>query len=307
MTPGAFVALDHLIVAVRDLEAASATYESLLGRAPSWHGSHPSHGSANTLFRLDNTYLELLAPIGEGGLAGLLRARLDAAGDGLVGFALRTEDASACSAALRARGLAASDAVDGEGHETRTAAVRRWRNVLLPREASRGVLVFGIEHRSPPDALPLVEPAEPAAAITGIDHVVVRSEAPEAVIRFYGEQLGLRLALDKTFEQWGARLLFFRVGGVTVEIAAPAKPKADPTRRPVEPASAEDECWGISWRVPDLEAARARLLAAGFDVSETRTGRRPDTRVCTVRAPTCGVATLLIEKGTGEKGDGPPR
>ena len=33
MTAGAFVALDHLIVAVRDLEAASATYESLLGRA----------------------------------------------------------------------------------------------------------------------------------------------------------------------------------------------------------------------------------------------------------------------------------
>jgi len=287
MTPGAFVALDHLIVAVRDLEAASATYESLLGRAPSWRGSHPALGSANALFRLDNTYFELLAPIGEGGIASLLRARLDAAGDGLIGFALRTEDASACSAALRARGLAASDPVDGEGHETRTAAVRRWRNVMIPRESSRGVLVFGIEHRSPPDALPLVVPADEAAAIAGIDHVVVRSEAPEAVTRFYRDQLGLRLALDKTFEQWGARLMFFRVGGVTVEIAAPAKP--------VEPASPEDSCWGISWRVPNADAARARLLAAGFDVSEVRTGRRPNTRVCTVHAPTCGVATLLIE------------
>lgn len=287
MTAGAFVALDHLIVAVRDLEAASATYESLLGRAPSWRGSHPALGSANALFRLDNVYLELLAPIGDGGLAGMLRARLDASGDGLIGFALRTEDASACSAALCARGLAASEPVDGEGHETKTAAVRRWRNVLVPREASRGVLVFGIEHRSPPDALPLVAPADAAGAIAGIDHVVVRSEAPDETVRFYRDQLGLRLALDKTFEQWGARLLFFRVGGVTVEVAAPAKA--------VEPASNEDACWGISWRVPDVGASRARLLAAGFDVSEVRSGRRPNTRVCTVHAPTCGVATLLIE------------
>jgi hypothetical protein len=99
------------------------------------------------------------------------------------------------------------------------------------------------------------------------------------------------LALDRTFEQWGARLLFFRVGGVTVEIAAPAKPVASP--------AAGDAVWGFSWRVPDVDAARARLAGEGFDVSEVRPGRRPGTRVCTVRAPTHGVATLLLG------GDGP--
>ena len=58
--------------------------------------------------------------------------------------------------------------------------------------------------------------------------------------------------------------------------------------------SAPDRFWGISWRVPDIDAAHARLVAAGFDVSEIRTGRRPGTRVATVRAETHGVATLLI-------------
>ena len=282
-----FVALDHVVVAVRDLEAASVTYESLLGRGPSWRGAHPGLGTANVLFRLDDTYLELLSPTGAGTLGAQIRARLDRVGEGLVGFALRTEDAAACSAALRARGLAATDPVDGVGHDTATASVRRWRNVLLPEGAARGVLVFAIEHRSPPDALPLVAPAAPRAAVSGIDHVVVRTDAPDEAIRCYGDRLGLRLALDRTFEQWEARLLFFRVGGITVEIAAPAKPAAHP--------AADDACWGISWRVPDAEAARARLADAGFDVSETRPGRRPDTRVCTVREPTCGVATLLIE------------
>ena len=55
-----------------------------------------------------------------------------------------------------------------------------------------------------------------------IDHVVIRSADPEATIAFYGDQLGLRLALDRTFEERGVRLIFFRVGGVTVEIAAQA-------------------------------------------------------------------------------------
>src|SRR5690606_41051648 len=95
------------------------------------------------------------------------------------------------------------------------------------------------------------------------------------------------LALRRTFASWGVRLLSFRLAGVTVEVAAPAAPPAAP--------AAEDRFWGISWRVGDVAAARARLAADGFDVSEVRTGRRPRTRVCTVRAPTHGVATLLLE------------
>jgi catechol 2,3-dioxygenase-like lactoylglutathione lyase family enzyme len=293
LTAGPFVALDHGIVAVRDLDAASDTYAKLLGRAPSWRGAHPGWGTANALFRLENTYLELVAPSGDGPFGAQLRGHLEASGEGLLGFALATPDAAACASELRARGLAVAEPIDGSGRDDAGGAERRWRNVMLPREATRGVFVFGIEHRSPPDALPLVAPADPRASIGGIDHVVVRTDAPEAAIRFYRDQLGLRLALDKTFEQWGARLLFFRVGGVTVEIAAPAKPAENP--------AGADACWGISWRVPDVDAARERLLAAGFDVSELRTGRRPDTRVCTVRAPTCGVATLLIEAAPRER------
>lgn len=281
-------ALDHVIVLVHDVDAATPTYARLLGRTPSWRGEHPGQGSANALFRLENTYLELLAPAGPGPLGDLLRARLAAAGEGPLGFALATPDADACAAALRARGLAASEPVAGMGRDEPSGAWRRWRHVLLPADAARGILVFAIEHLSPPELLPPAHPlGAPEAAVSGVDHVVVRSDAPEAAIAFYRDALGLRLALDRTFEAWGARLLFFRVGGVTIEVAAPAKPP--------ETAAPEDSCWGISWRVPDVAAARARLLDADFDVSEIRTGRRPGTHVCTVRAPTHGVATLLLQ------------
>ena len=69
--------LDHAIILVRDLDAACGTYAALLGRRPSWRGEHPTLGTANVLYRLDNTYLELLSPQPEGSLAEGLRARLE--------------------------------------------------------------------------------------------------------------------------------------------------------------------------------------------------------------------------------------
>lgn len=281
-------ALDHVIVLVSELEAATRDAARLLGRTPSWRGEHPGQGTANALFRLENTYLELLAPVGPGALADQLRARLARAGEGPLGFALATADADACAAALRARGLAVPDPAPGIGRDEPSGAWRRWRSFLLPERATRGVPVLVIEHLSPPELLPPAQPLEAeGAAVAALDHLVVRSEAPEAAIALFRDTLGLRLALDRSFEAWGARLLFFRVGGVTVEVAAPLEPPAAP--------SDTDSFWGLSWRVPDLDAAHARLVACGFDVSEIRAGRKPGTRVCTVRAPTHGVATLLIQ------------
>ena len=38
------------------------------------------------------------------------------------------------------------------------------------------------------------------------------------------------------------------------------------------------------------------LAAAGVEVSEVRTGRKPGTRVLTVRSSACGIPTLLVER-----------
>jgi hypothetical protein len=37
-------------------------------------------------------------------------------------------------------------------------------------------------------------------------------------------------------------------------------------------------------------------MSAGLDVSDVRTGRKPGTRVLTVRSSTCGIPTLLVER-----------
>jgi catechol 2,3-dioxygenase-like lactoylglutathione lyase family enzyme len=275
-----------VILAVRDLAAAERSYARLLGRSASWRGEHPGLGTVNSLFRLGEVYLELLAPAEGGG--DWLRHRLDEQGEGLLGFALATDDAERCAKELGERGLHPQPPVRGIGRDTESGAFREWRNVMLPPEETRGLLLFGIEHRSAAELLPEVPPpGPPEAAVHGIDHIVVQTADPEATRAFFGEKLGLRLALDKSFPQWGARLMFFRVGHITVEVAARLDAAVD--------TQAPDRAWGISWRVGDADAARARLAEAGFDVSDVRTGRRPGTRVLSVRGDPCGVATLVLE------------
>jgi hypothetical protein len=80
--------------------------------------------------------------------------------------------------------------------------------------------------------------------------------------------------------------MFFRCGDLIVEVAHDSRAGV---------SAGPDRLWGLSWRVEDPDAARARLLAAGLDVSETRPGRKPGTRVFTVRDGTCGVPTLMLQ------------
>jgi catechol 2,3-dioxygenase-like lactoylglutathione lyase family enzyme len=226
----------------------------------------------------------------------VLRARLETVGEGPVGLALATADAEAVHAALAERGLAPRAVTPGVGRDADSGQFRRWRNVMLPVERTRGVLVVAIEHVSPPEMRPAAEVVgDAAAAVSGIDHAVVQSADADAAIALYGEALGLRLALDRRFPDWGMRLCFFRVGGVTIEVAQPLTPGADGA--PTE----GDRLWGLSWRVPDVEAAHARLVAAGVDVSPVRKGRKPGTRVLSVKDGTCGVPTLLLEPASRDE------
>ena len=137
-----------------------------------------------------------------------------------------------------------------------------------------------------------------------MDHVVVSTEDPERAAALYGARLGLDMALDRSHPDWG-RLMFFRCGDLIVEVVHRPGKQADAGRdRP------QDRLRGMSWRVADIDATRARLIAAGVDVSEVRTGRKPGTRVMTVRNGTCGVQTLLerrrsrwMRRNSGIRGD----
>ena len=273
--------IDHLIIAVEDLDQATADYSALLGRSPSWRGAHPDYGTANTLFKLDNTYIELLAPNGEGMAADIVNGILAERGNCLGGLVFGTSDAEGFIAHARAQGLEASDPVPGHGTDEISGAERHWKNMFWDPSAARGIFSFCIEHDETsilPDALPT--DGEP---ISGVDHVVVKTRNADAAKTFYGEQLGIRLALEQNVPEWGGTQLFFRASSMSIEVIASDK------------APEQDELWGLALKTQDIDATHARLTTSGIEVSEIRGGRKPGTRVCTAKSHTLGVPTLLIQ------------
>jgi catechol 2,3-dioxygenase-like lactoylglutathione lyase family enzyme len=163
--------------------------------------------------------------------------------------------------------------------------VRPWRRTRAATAATHGTRLFVLQQAPLPRSRLL---APEAAAVSGLDHVVIRTPDPERATALYGARLALDMRLDRSNPAWGARLLFFRCGDVIVEVAHDLVAGV---------GGGPDRLWGLSWRVPDAEAARARLAQAGLDVSEVRPGRKPGTRVLTLRDGTCGVPTLLLERG----------
>ncbi|WP_321341124.1 methylmalonyl-CoA epimerase [Breoghania sp.] len=58
--------LNHVAIAVKDLEAATATYRDTLGAKVSQATAQPDHGVTVVFIELPNTKIELLEPLGEG-------------------------------------------------------------------------------------------------------------------------------------------------------------------------------------------------------------------------------------------------
>ena len=276
--------IDHIIITVPDLASATADYSKLLGRSPSWRGAHPDYGTANTLFKLENTYIELLAAQGEGMAADIVKANLDKRGSSLGGIVVGTDSATDFINHARDKGLAASDPIPGHGVDEITGAQRHWRNIFWDPAAARGVFSFCIEHdagSSLPEATPTGE-----GPITAVDHIVVRTQSADAAKKFYGDQLGIRLALEQDVPDWGGTQLFFRASSMSIEVIASEK------------APEEDDLWGLAFKTASLDITRQRLVNEDIDVSEIREGRKPGTRVCTVKSHTLKVPTLLVEHPT---------
>src|SRR3954466_6980902 len=89
--------LDHAIWATRDLDAAAARFEREHGLAAAGGGRHEGMGTHNRIVPLGGGYLELLAVADPGEAAGsdlgrAVTARLAAAGEGLMGWAVAVDD-----------------------------------------------------------------------------------------------------------------------------------------------------------------------------------------------------------------------
>lgn len=278
MTP-VLTGIDHVTVVVRDVQAAAERQARLLGFAPSWRGEHPELGTRAVLFGLGNTLLELVGPVPGDERADGLRAFLDAHGEGVQTLAFATADAAACRQAWRDAGLKAAPVETGEARSLDDGSLRSYASVQLSPRDSRGLNLLAVQ-RDDLDRLRAGSAPHGPDAVHALDHLVIRTAAPDAALALYGDKLGIRLALDRMLGT--TRMLFFRTGKVTLEVVQDAA------------CGDTDRFWGLAYRVTDIEAAHARLSAGGFALAAVRDGNKPGTRVFTVRDAPAGVPTLIL-------------
>lgn len=274
--------LDHALIVCPSIEDGETAYAALLGREPDWRSQQDGGGSATVMFQLENTAIEIMAPVGGGPVARRLHTMLDQDGPGLKSLIFATDNLAQDRGLFDRRALKPDEISEGESTNPYTGKARSWSRLRLDDAATHGVRIFVLQRRAND---PLIYTAAGTAAVSGLDHVVINTPNPDRAAALYGARLGLRLALDRSNPDWDMRLMFFRTGGLTVELAH--KLSTGLGNQP-------DKLWGLSWRTPDIEATHARLEKAGIAITSIRTGRRPGSRVFTVRDRTLNVPTLIL-------------
>lgn len=294
--------LDHVIVAVSDLDAATKRYEAILGRPPALHSEHP-RGTRNALFLFDRgPYLELLAlwdAPEQGSSATALQRRLAERGEGLHGFALATDNLDAEVARLRRLGLEVEEPAANSGRNA-DGRLREWRATRLP--PPDGEHAFLIQHlgwdwRS--ELLTRSDPERAASAVIGIHHVALDVADAEATSASWQERLSLKRTGVIDSERMGGRVFIHAAGDATIEFVG--------TTRADGPVAARiaRRGYGLSsfaMEVQDLDAAVQAARAAGIEIGDPEPGVLPRSHVARLNpASACGVAAqyLQFEQGAG--------
>jgi len=274
--------LDHIIVAVKNLDIAKSNYEKIFGLPPAWRGKHLELGTSKVLFNFENTYFELLASTGNGLGAELVEKHINEKGEGLFGLVMGTDDIVFLRKKISDSGFSLPDLISDKGIDDHTGEKRTWINQFFPYEMSRGLFSFIIQHKT--GVLPSVN-SYPESAIHRLDHAVIQTNDADGFIKIYRDVFGIRLALDKFIGAWKKRMLFFRLNKTTIEVIEESDSNLD----------SHDTLWGVAWQVKDIHKTRKRLLKNNIDVSEIKDGIKDGTLVATLKSHNHNVPTLLIE------------
>jgi hypothetical protein len=132
--------LDHVLIAIDDLEVAAKEVEERYGLASVEGGRHQGFGTANRIVPLGETYLELVAVVDEAEAAATAFGSWVGGGERprLLGWCVRTDELDAVAERL---GLTIADGSRARPDGT----VVRWRMAGLERSAEEPSLPFFIE------------------------------------------------------------------------------------------------------------------------------------------------------------------
>ena len=206
--------IDHLVVAVPDLDVARKSYEAL-GFTVVPGGRHPV-GTHNALIAFaDGAYVELIA-FYEANPSHKWWAPLQKGG-GLVDFCMQTDDLAGDTAAFRRAGVAIDDPAPLS--RVRPDGYRLAWVLSIPRAGQRGVAPFLIQDETPREER-IPRQTTHANGVTGIGTVTVAVTDVAPVRTWYADVLG-RPGRDVGRQDLDAEGVAFTVGPHTLEFVTP--------------------------------------------------------------------------------------
>lgn len=175
--------IDHVIVAVRDLDGASAGLFDRFGLASIPGGRHEGHGTANRIVPLGDDYIELMAVVDDDEAAGSPMGRWISSattdGDHLLAVCLRTDDIDGVAAA---HDLAATPMT----RRRPDGMVLAWRLAGLDVAIAEPPLPFFIQWDVDATEMPGAATAPHTSAPSGISRVVLSGDA-ERIAAWIGD------------------------------------------------------------------------------------------------------------------------
>jgi methylmalonyl-CoA epimerase len=97
-----FKGVDHVVVAVKDLDKSVGRYEAIYGTPVSDRSEAPAAGMKMAFFRFDDSYVELVSNLGD---EGPIAKRLADRGEGVHLMAMKVDDLDKTLADLREKGV----------------------------------------------------------------------------------------------------------------------------------------------------------------------------------------------------------
>jgi catechol 2,3-dioxygenase-like lactoylglutathione lyase family enzyme len=236
--------LEHVVIAVRDLAVATASYERL-GFAVTPGGSHPSEGTTgNGIFFSNGTYLELLTFYDREKAADLAKF-LDAR-EGPCSIALEVSSAVEIRDALQAAGIEGTEPKKGKW-ESSSPVTKEWLTID-PKPALPGNIFF-IDYLRGSQSHP--------NTATGIRSVWVMVKTLEEATHTY-ERLGFSVRNPIQVPRFGTVAQEVMLGKASLMLMTPKEKR---TESHADEDTGDSGIVFLSITVQDLEATRAVIKA----------------------------------------------
>jgi catechol 2,3-dioxygenase-like lactoylglutathione lyase family enzyme len=248
--------VDHVVIAVRSLQAAARRYRSL-GFRLSPEGRHPTLGSTNHTFVFHSgSYGELLAVERPGTFTAYYQAFAES-NEGLAGLALRTPDAGSAHASLALAGFAPEPVLEFARPVELPQGMReaRFSVIQLPLDRLAGGRVFLCRHHTP-ELVWLPDMLDHPNGVLGIQSITLLALEPQLAADGYARLVGRPAASEDDS-------VAVSLGGTRLEVMTPQTFLARYDRDPVAEAG-QPRFGAITLQTADLDRAAAILTVHGI-------------------------------------------